>query len=259
MFLDFLLELFHQNRHNEAIVWQDKVCSYQWLLERVNHWQETLRVEEIESGTVTILEGDFSPDTIALFLALIKQGCIIAPLSKSVQAKRAEFIEIAQAEIGFFLNEDDQVEIERFPYSGEHMLYDQLRALKHPGLVLFSSGSTGKNKAAVHDLSRLLQKFQTKRRNFRTLTFLLFDHIGGIDTLFYSLSNGSCIITVDDRSPASVCKAIETHKVEVLPVSPTFLNLMILSEAYSRYDLSYPQIHHLWFRSNSLKQCWINA
>ncbi len=107
----------------------------------------------------------------------------------------------------------------------------------HPGLVLFTSGSTGAGKAAVHDCARLLEKYRVRRQNFRTLTFLLYDHIGGVDTLLYSLSNGSCIITVQDRLPDTVCRAIQDHKVQVLPVSPSFLNMLILSEAYKRYDL----------------------
>jgi len=35
-----------------------------------------------------------------------------------------------------------------------------------------------------------------------------------------------------------VCQAIERHRVALLPTSPTFLNLLLISEAYSRYDLS---------------------
>jgi long-chain acyl-CoA synthetase len=71
----------------------------------------------------------------------------------------------------------------------------------------------------------------------RTLTFLLYDHIGGVDTLLYCLSNASCIVTVPDRLPDTVCAAVETFGVEVLPVSPSFLNLLILGQAYKRHDL----------------------
>jgi acyl-CoA synthetase (AMP-forming)/AMP-acid ligase II len=35
-----------------------------------------------------------------------------------------------------------------------------------------------------------------------------------------------------------VCALIEEHRIELLPTSPTFLNLLLLSEAYRRYDLS---------------------
>jgi acyl-CoA synthetase (AMP-forming)/AMP-acid ligase II len=70
------------------------------------------------------------------------------------------------------------------------------------------------------------------------ITFLLFDHIGGINTLFYILSNGGCAITLATRSPQTVCEAIEKYKAQVLPTSPTFINLLLLSEVAGHYDLS---------------------
>jgi len=108
----------------------------------------------------------------------------------------------------------------------------------HPGLVLFSSGSTGKSKASVHDVTGILEKFKVKRHRLRTITFLLYDHIGGFNTLLYTLSNAGLIVTLRDRSPDSVLSAVEKHRVELLPTSPTFINLILLSEAYKRHDIS---------------------
>ena len=107
-----------------------------------------------------------------------------------------------------------------------------------PGLVLFSSGSTGKHKAAVHDLRALLKKFTVPRHCYRTLVFLQLDHIGGVNTLFYTLSNGGAVVVSEGRTPRQVCEAIATHRVELLPTSPTFLNLLLLSEEHQRHDLS---------------------
>jgi acyl-CoA synthetase (AMP-forming)/AMP-acid ligase II len=45
-------------------------------------------------------------------------------------------------------------------------------------------------------------------------------------------------VTVQDRSPDGVLKAIERHKADLLPTSPTFINLLLLSEAYKRHNLS---------------------
>ena len=60
---------------------------------------------------------------------------------------------------------------------------DTRGACQHPGLVIFSSGSTGAPKAILHDLTHILEKFRKVRQQKTTLTFLLFDHIGGIDTM----------------------------------------------------------------------------
>jgi acyl-CoA synthetase (AMP-forming)/AMP-acid ligase II len=66
----------------------------------------------------------------------------------------------------------------------------------------------------------------------------MFDHLGGINTLLYTLANGGTLVSVPKRDPETVCQAIERHGVELLPVSPTFLNLLLISGVYERYDLS---------------------
>ena len=100
--------------------------------------------------------------------------------------------------------------------------------------MLFSSGSTGKPKAALHDFAVLLEKFRTPRPRHRMMAFLLFDHIGGINTLFTSLATGGTLVITSDRRPDAVAALIERHKVETLPTTPTFLNLLLLSEAHKR-------------------------
>jgi acyl-CoA synthetase (AMP-forming)/AMP-acid ligase II len=83
-----------------------------------------------------------------------------------------------------------------------------------------------------------LEKFKHRRHSDRTINFLRFDHWGGLNTLFHILSNAGTIITVQERTPAEICRIIERYRVEVLPTTPTFLNLFLLSEEYKRYDLS---------------------
>ena len=56
--------------------------------------------------------------------------------------------------------------------------------------------------------------------------------------MLYTLSNAGCLVTVQDRSPDAVLTAIEKYRVELLPTSPTFINLILLSEAYKNYDLT---------------------
>jgi|HubBroStandDraft_5_1064220.scaffolds.fasta_scaffold00185_9 long-chain acyl-CoA synthetase len=236
MFVDFLLALFRDHAAKDAIVWNGQVCNYGWLNQRVSYWSEFIASHGVERGTVTAIEADFSPNSIALMLALIGQGCILVPMTASVEAKKPEFLEVAETELSFKINSSDEIALEWFPNRASHPIYSRLRDEGHPGLVLFSSGSTGKSKAAVHEFVGILEKFKVRRNSLRTLTFLLYDHIGGINTLLYTLSNTGCIVTVQDSSPDAVLHAVEKYRVELLPTSPTFLNLLILSEAYQRHN-----------------------
>lgn len=163
---------------------------------------------------------------------------MVVPVLRSTRADKPRIYRLAQAEHRLRIAESEDWNLESLPGKAVHPLYDMLRRSGHPGLVLFSSGTSGEPKAAVHDLVPLLEKFRTRRPAMRTITFLLFDHIGGINTIFHMLSNGGTLITIEDRSPDAVCAVIEQAKAEVLPASPTFLRLLLLSSAQERFDLS---------------------
>jgi acyl-CoA synthetase (AMP-forming)/AMP-acid ligase II len=243
MSIGFLLERFAEKPERESLVWRDRVFDYRWLLDRIDHWGSELEARGVAPQTVVVLEGDYSPNSLALFLALVQRRCVVVPLTTEQSCgRRDEYSKVAEAEYLVRISVDDDVEFQALDRRAGHPLYQRLRETGHPALVLFSSGSSGPPKAAVHDFERLLQKYRTRRRDLRTLTFLVYDRIGGVDTLLYSLSNASCIVTVPDRLPETVCAAVQKYAVEVLPVSPSFLNLLILSQAYERYDLSSLQV-----------------
>lgn len=236
MHIDFLLDKFRKNKDKEAMIWHDKVYTYQELLDYVTTDRKALATHFPEPHVVAV-EADFSPQSTAILLCLIELGCTIVPLTKSVANKKDEFEQIAEVEFLLKVNEDDTFIIQQTGRTATHEILLKLKNDKHPGLVLFSSGSTGKSKAAVHDFLPLLNKFKTSRKCMRMITFLLFDHIGGINTLLYVLSNAGCIVALQSRKPEDVCQNIEKYKVEALPTSPTFINLLLLSEAYKKYDL----------------------
>lgn len=224
----------------EAIIWKGNIYSYKWLVNKINDWSLILEEKNIKRGNIISLLSDYTPDTIALFLALMKNGNVIVPFSYSLtEEERKNFSEIAEAEylIKFSDNEKwNLIDLNRGDIKND--LMKAFTGKKKAGLVVFSSGSTGKSKAILHDMAKLLKKFSLKRHTLRTITFLLLDHLGGINTLLYILSNGGSIVTLDERNPSRVCEIIEKHRVELLPASPTFLNLILLSEAYKNYDLS---------------------
>lgn len=237
MFIDHVLSVIRTHPDREAIIWHDRAYTFRWLEESIRTWSDFLEANAVARGSVVSLEADFSPDSIALLLALIARACVVVPLTASVEMKKTEFREIAQVET-IVRADAEHPEVSHTGIEVTHDLLLEVRARKHPGLVLFSSGSTGKSKGALHDLVPLLEKFTSPRPALRAISFLLFDHIGGFNTLLYSLSNAGCIVTVTSRLPDAVCAAIAKHRVQLLPTSPTFINLLLVSEAYRRHDLS---------------------
>ena len=236
--ISFLLDTFRKNARSDAVVWKGRSFSYQWLLDSVETWQSKLADAGLVQGEIVSLEADFSPEAIGALLALVQAGCVVVPLTSSVEASKPVFRSIAEVEVVLEIRPHLGAKIQRTGRIANHTLFDKLREIGHPGLVLFSSGSTGTSKAVVHDFAGLLEKFKVPRHAYRAMTFLLFDHIGGVNTLLYTLANGGCVVTVEERSPESISETIEIQKVELLPTSPTFLNLLLASEAYRRFDLS---------------------
>jgi acyl-coenzyme A synthetase/AMP-(fatty) acid ligase len=220
-----------------AIATGGKVSSYGELLAQYQVWLERLTQRGIMDGRVVTIEGEYTTAAIAVLLAAASLRNIVVPLSSDSRTQQDRFRTLARAQWRVKCFEDSDI-LEMEAVDACHPLYDNLRATGHPGLVLFTSGSTGQSKAAVHDLSLLLEKFQPARQQLHTIVFLQLDHIGGINTLLYTLANGGAVVVPADRSPAAVCAAIEQHSVELLPTSPTFLNLLLLSEEHKRHDLS---------------------
>jgi acyl-coenzyme A synthetase/AMP-(fatty) acid ligase len=233
------IEKLKEHRNSPAIIWNDKFYNYNELLLKYEEALKFLEEKKIEKGEVISLLGDFTPNTIALMFALIKNNNIIVPFNYSMKESEQVKFEIANIQKSITVNVlNDEYAIELKENTGKHSLYDIIRDRNQPGLVLFTSGTSGKPKGAVHDFSKLLEKFKASRKSLRTVNFLLFDHWGGLNTLFHTLSNGGVVLTLRDRKPDSICAFIEKHEIELLPASPTFLNLLLMSESNNKYDLS---------------------
>lgn len=235
--IDFFLRKMEQYALDQAIAQTGKAVSYGQLLEKFREVRTWLAQQAIPEGAVVSFDGDYSTEAVSLFLALARNKNIIVPLSRDSKAHYEEFRGIAATEYDISLS-GQVLSLAATGRKAEHPIYMELRQRRSPGLVLFSSGSTGKSKGIVQDLSLLMKKFQVPRKPLRMLIFLQLDHIGGVNSLLYSLANGGTIIVSEDRSPAKVCKAIEEHRADLLPTSPTFVNLLLLSRAYESYDLS---------------------
>lgn len=237
MHIDFFLSQFKKTLDNDAIIWNDAHYSYNWLVEHIEKWSKKLKTKGINANSVVAIDGIFSPNTVAMLFALVEMQCIIIPLYKINLKKSNELFDICM--IDFFIVIRKNVKIKSIKSNKKkfNKFYDCLKKQKHPGLVLLSSGSSGRPKAAVHDFISLLEKFKTKRNSLRTINFLQFDHWGGLNTMFHTLANLGVLVFTENRTPEHLCKLTEEFGIELWPVSPTFLNLLLISESYKKFNL----------------------
>lgn len=236
--MHWLINRLQDNSSKIAIADREIEYSYETLKDKIEEYYVRFQKEITPGECVTILS-DYSFYSIAAFIALLINKNIIVPITTKVTEEIEDRISTSGAEKNIVIKSEN-LSIESVGNSSErHQYYKDLINLNHSGLVLFSSGSTGKPKAMVHDLDVLVETYiNKKQRGLNFLVFLMFDHIGGLNTLLNCLSMGATITIPEYREPEHICKLIEKYNVNVLPSSPTFLNLLILSESHRKYDLS---------------------
>ena len=186
--------------------------------------------------SVIAIRANQTIEGIAALLAIHQLNLIALPLGPGLSSNDcSKSMKVAAAD--YHLSFDRSVaKLNKHEPCKRPTLYKKLSG---SGLVLLSSGTSGSPKAMLHSLKALLDRYkEIPSRTERSLQLLLLDHIGGFDSAFRSLFAGSTLIIPDQLSPEAVGRAIEAHKVTVLPASPTFLNLLLLNGIPHRYDCS---------------------
>ncbi|WP_149701318.1 ANL family adenylate-forming protein [Campylobacter concisus] len=220
-----------------AIIYNGKRYSYNELYIKIKEIENFIK-DKIKSGEVVAILADYSFVSIALFFALYENKNIIAPITstskKEIDGKVKESFSTKIINL-----ENENLVITNIKSEASHKIINDLQTSKCAGLILFSSGSTGAPKAMIHNLDTLVDSYgDKKQKQINMLVFLMFDHIGGINTMLNILSMNATMIIPQNRNADDICQLIEEYKIAVLPSSPTFLNLILINRSYEKYDLS---------------------
>lgn len=240
--MDWLLSQLQGRSDTEAMVGYGGSVTYGELAARAGGWLTELNGLGVTAGESVAIVGNASPHTVALFVALAELGAVVVPFAPADPPKdqRERRIATAHATRVIEFSGPDEWTVRTVPAADtpRPRLLTELAQRGEAGLLLFSSGTTGESKAALLSLPRLLGDFRASSRPRRTLQFMALDHIGGVNTLFRTLIGGGTVVTEPQRTPKHACEAIDRHGVQVLPTTPTFLNMLLLSGAHEDHDLS---------------------
>ena len=210
--------------------------------------RSTVDLSAIRTGDVVALVGDFDGPTIATMLELLDRGVVLMPLTEGTRADHGYFFESGRAE---WVIRDNRLE-RLAPRREDHPLIEEVRHREHPGIIFFSSGTTGRPKAILHDFNNFLERYATPRPPLRALNFLLFDHAGGINTMLHTLFNRGVVIVPSERTPETIATDMVKHKVELLPTTPTFLRMMLLAGAFD--TMEFPDLRVITYGTERMDQ-----
>lgn len=233
----------------------EEQATYREISERIERHLAVFHEAGLTANSIIAFPGQYTLDAVACFLATADLGGVAVPLPDDGEERVSRLLTIARATHRVVLGPNRNSSIYRLEASQDPTIpsvYQALQRDRHAGLVLFTSGSTGDPKAAVQDLSRLRLRYTQARTVGKMLAFMHLDHIGGVNTMLYTLSHGGSLVVPKTRAPHDVASAIQEHRIEVLPVSPTFLNLLLLSGAAEVFDLS--SLRRITYGSEAMPQ-----
>ena len=235
--LAYLFKKFKSYKSNCCLINNNNSYSYCDLYDLINKYNNFYKKNNIHDNDIIFFESKLTINSLALFLLLLNNKNIVIPINIKSKLNRKEIYKIVQPTIILKFN-GQKIELERTNFNKPNPLLKNLQLKKKSGIILFTSGTSGPPKAILHDTEKILKSYKSTGRKHITFLFMSHDHIGGLNTIFYNLFNGGTFIINTTYQVHAILDDIQKYKATLLPTTPSFLNLMLLSKSFNNYNLS---------------------
>jgi len=261
---------------NVAIRFRDREITYSQLQTKVNRFGNALQDLGVEPGDRVLVRFPNRPEAIVSCLAVQKIGAIPQPSMKLLRAKELTYIlddakietcvvyddlvgeledAVAEVDCAEQIVVVDDVGVEHDYPSYDSLVEDASDELSaHDteatdlGLMLYTSGTTGRPKGAVHSHANVLATADgyagyciepTEEDVFGGNAPLPFAYGYG-NLVTFPLRFGATVSLVQDANPERLLEAIENHGITVFGSVPTAYNQILskFPEGHEQYDVS---------------------
>lgn len=223
----------------ECIIDLNGTYTFSDLVSQTNKFKNQL-YNKIRNHDRVLIYSDYTFHSISLLLSLSDLNINIIPLVKTTESEYQEKVESVNPHLILSFNDENKLIIKNSKLTqNKEDVFNDVTNKGDTGIILFSSGTTGKPKVMIQNLTEIISSIKCPRRqkSLRFIILLMFDHIGGLNTLFNCLINGSPFVIPQDRSPSLVISIINKYQVNILPTTPTFLNLLMIDESFDSSKL----------------------